>query len=367
MNVPYEFIVAVPGLTSTPPIEAEETLFVGRNDPRYKAIIAREKPVETFLRRFNSPLGKRLSPVIIARRVASRRLSTSALTGFRNAIAVQSVLKQRIAAWHGTPGSDVTFVDPFDIYPAGPGRGHYLQYSTPMARGLDKIHALRGQPGLGVFHPDWNVVDQDDELLAALMCVWKWRARHIADVSFRERVMRSLEMAYLGLRAPMIQMTSRNDLGIALTAWVAAFETLAHPGDEKVGFKHVSTLIKEVKWHSSNLRRPRFVSGSGHPGKTTKPVQVYGRLWVERSHALHGAPIPRKESRHRRTVFRELLLFQAPCLYRSVLLHVLSRCGHGTFPAKDLSRTIRIAPRLQEAYEAPLVGSRARSKLAFLL
>ena len=126
-------------------------------------------------------------------------------------------------------------------------------------------------------------------------------------------------MACYALRAPYGNLQSVQDWGITTSLWVSAFEILAKPVKGGVSFRHVSSDIKRVPWCSRSLH-DKCVRAIDFPGFTTRPVQVYGRLYRVRNSFLHGDRVPRSGIESKRHPSWGNLSIQVPLLYRSLLL-----------------------------------------------
>jgi hypothetical protein len=112
--------------------------------------------------------------------------------------------------------------------------------------------------------------------------------------------------------------------------WVSAFEILANPHIVKVKFEDVGAMIKAIPWRDRKLRvKNRAAVGSKKGEKTTLPVQIYGRLYQTRNAYMHGNALRKGEYEFHKRKRWGNLFFQAPALYRCVLMHTLNSKGFG--------------------------------------
>lgn len=96
------------------------------------------------------------------------------------------------------------------------------------------------------------------------------------------------------------------DLGVRITSWVSAFETLVHPGAGRVGIVQVLDLIRQIRWtgaaarkgswlrlQSPPLSRRRFTLrlAKGQTSRENAACHLYWRLYNLRNDVAHGNPI----------------------------------------------------------------------------
>jgi hypothetical protein len=137
-------------------------------------------------------------------------------------------------------------------------------------------------------------------------------------------------MAYYAMRNPFLILGGQPDFGVQMSMWVSAFEILANPHIVKVKFEDVGAMIKAIPWRDRKLRvKNRAAVGSKKGEKTTLPVQIYGRLYQTRNAYMHGNALRKGEYEFHKRKRWGNLFFQAPALYRCVLMHTLNSKGFG--------------------------------------
>jgi len=323
-------------------------------DPLFGELDERPR-VESYLRCFRTPFDAALQPTVIVRPASEPIPAADELTNFRNVIAASAVVKaraDRCRPRHNNHGP--LFSELFDFYPihlrlTRPG----LIIQTAAERGTDTAERFHGQGALTYVYPDNVDVKFDEQLLSALLALWKAKPHRRAAKARRRRLFRSLELACAAMRGGPVNFGSVTDRGVSLSLWVSAFETLAHPLTGDVGIGNVRTFVEAVPWHGKRVRLKRYAfdyrsahrrTGVAFPAgwsRVSKPVRVYGRLYRARNLMLHGEELPPMGLEPEGRKGWGPLDLQAAALYRCVLLHQLSLDGFGTYPAKPDRATAR--------------------------
>lgn len=133
------------------------------------------------------------------------------------------------------------------------------------------------------------------------------------------------------------------DLGSRITSWVAAFETLVHPGPGRVGLQDVLALIRRLDWQDAPARRvkPRpkrtislkdqrykIPSKNGPSERENAPCHLYRRLYDLRNDLAHGNVLRPREFAARRGQARGPRIDElAPLLFRECVLQRLRQLG----------------------------------------
>lgn len=333
----WDFIACIPAIRLAHLVESGSTVALPSSDPNYQRIVQETTGLQKFLHSFTSSFGTPLEPTIIVRHPTAKPMTAVDLASFRNLIALSAIVKAKRDTWrsHQRPVGALCS-DLFDIPPVNLARnGEEVSIVTAYEQGIHRLDKFRGQPSPGVVYSEHYKAEFDDQMLTALLALWSDSGAKGEMRRFRLKVLRSLELAYLALRAPFSNFGSIQDHGVMLSLWVSVFETLAHPGTQKVGFCHVATVIKSVPWATERLRRRRYRPiDKRQCSLTTLPVQIYGRLYKARNHYLHGDSLPENGIELCRRKSWGQLSVQVPLLFRSIVLHLLCKHGYGTFPMK---------------------------------
>jgi hypothetical protein len=330
-----KYVMTIPSLDIHDAIETSDLVLVGSRDPRYLAACNDSPNLADYLSRFSSPFGRKLSPSIVLRDTLFPKVTAERLSSFRNAVAVSSVLESRVRSYIYQRAIGCFSTEMFEFYPVSLASDEKdLITRTVLEQGLaNPISSFHGQSSPAVIYPQNLDFGYEKCLLEALVAFLDGRATTPDGRRFRSKVLLSLQFAYYALSTPFSHLGSAVDYGVALSLWVSAFESLAHPGDQDVTFSHVSSLIRSVPWFSARLRRSGYSAvGAKVAGKqTTLPVQSYGRLFQTRNKYLHGGKFPKGQFEYQQRKNRVPLQFQVPALYRCVLLSELAKQSYGAY------------------------------------
>jgi hypothetical protein len=347
--IQFKYVMTIPSVDIKGFVAINDLALIGSDDDRYQKLQAESAVMAKYLAAFRSPYGTLVQPSIVIRDVSLPKVDARRLCDFRNAIAVASVLRSLIEKYtkDGIMGAYCT--DLFDFHPVSVSSdGTDLIGRTLFEKsiGMD-VAKFSGSTTPSIIFPQHVRVIPDEWLMMRLLNLLEMRCRRKGSTQFKNRVFRSIDMAYYALRAPMVNLGAQVDFGVGLSLWVSAFETLAHPGIGKVTFSHVSSMIKDVPWQSLRLRRKTYTSVGQEKkpqkpnARVTLPVQVYSRLYCSRNRYAHGNPLPagRYEFVHRKSWGN--LWFQVPALYRCVLCHLLATNAAAACPNSSdiLART----------------------------
>lgn len=360
-----EYLACLPALDLPDPLETNSLLFLGHRDHRYVDLKTRIPHLKEYLESFREPLGQPLSPTIVAAKRPRMDQALETLLHVRDALALASVSWSTAQTALQKTRRGVPCSDFFDFYPYNLAKGTdgFMTLQAPFEQGMAWVDdQFRGQPNPTVVHPTHFSAGRDEYLLTALVRLVDNDGN--LDPDQRTRLLRALTAAFHAMRAPPSVAATRDERGFRLSLWVTAFELIARaPTAPDVGFIDVANLLKSVPWAHERLRRPRCSpvatrpGRSAPPGRTTRPIQIYSRLYRTRNDFLHGNDLPQHGiERHRRANWGRLD-DQAPILFRSALLHLLDRHGIAAFPTFR-SRTVqRRHVHAQLAYEQVLYSS----------
>lgn len=347
MNSNLKYVFTIPSIDIPGHISIDDLILLGSKDDRYQELKNSNSFLSKYLDSFRAPFGTKINPSIVVRDKTLPRVDADRLTAFRNAIAVSSVIYSMMKSYLYNTPTGCTCTDLFDFHPVSVSSdGDDFSVRTAHTIGFDdRIEDFKGQTTLAVAYPETVRPSFDEEFMMTLLNLIEKRSHRIKEKEFRNRVMRALDMAYYALRSPFVNLGNKTDFGVSISLWVSAFEILANPYTKDVHFKDVSTLIKQVPWENAKLRRKNYTA-IAYNGKTTLPVQIYGRLYHTRNMYLHGNIIPKGSFEFRRRKRWGNLLFQVPVLFRCVLMYLLQT--NGFTPESQY-------PYLQRTYERVLL------------
>ena len=339
----FKYVMTIPSVDIKGFVAINDLALIGSEDKRYGQLQAENPVMAKYLAAFRTPGGTQVHPSIVIRDASLPKVDTRRLCFFRNAIAVSSVLYSRTKQYKANTPVGAYCTDLFDFYPISVSSdGTDLIGQTPYeVAGWMEVDGFAGSTTPSVVHPQHVRVIVDEWLMMWLLNLLEGKYRQRAAVQFRNRIFRSIELAYYALRSPIVNLQAQVDFGVALSLWVSAFEALAYPGTGDVHYSHVSSLIEAVPWQCRHLRRRTCanIRRERKPQKTRNkvslPVQVYARLYYNRNKYAHGNPLPKEryEFVHRKDWGN--LWFQVPALYRCVLRHLLATSGVTARPSSS--------------------------------
>lgn len=369
----WYFLIALPAVKLKDPVEVGSAAVVPASDPRYKRLVESDPGIKEYLACFRTAFGQALSPAII---ICDKRVpapNSQDLADFRNILALAAVTQSRTDRCnHHYGGDGPAYADLFEFHPVNlrkSGKGLIVESGTEFGSSLG-IANFAGQPHPAYVFPNNVTPKFDVTLLNSLLSLWRAKPSTIAGRQYRSRVFRALELAYHALASPFRHLGSDAERALPLALWVSSFEILAHPGHQDVHFKDVEALIVKAKWYSRQAKAKRFASvehrrppKAGKPPlpplpRTSRPVQVYQRLYRVRNQSLHGGAVAPSLIKSKRW---NHLYAQVPGLFRGVLLSVLATGGFHTYPKEppggDVVEALEFAFRVDRhyrEYEMPL-------------
>lgn len=342
----WEYLVSVPGISIPESVEISDLAALNYKDKRYKHIVKSNSGLRKYLRSFKTPFGGKIYPTIIVKNANRKQINSKDIANFRNVVAISCLTKSRRYFYDHRSSSQAIYSDAFDICPVNLATdSEHVTIHTAAEKGEDyPVKEYKGQPGPAFVFTDELSSEIDRFLIMSFTSIWNKRQLTVSQQTFKLKLFRSLELAYHACRCPYMQLGSKNDHGVTLSLWVSAFEILANTGLNKVNFNDVSQIIKSVPWHTRKLRKNtcKSIETNGTTknifnsprGRTTKPVQIYGRLYRLRNIYLHGSPLPKRGIEGLKKYSWGDLFFQIPIIYRCVILKLLEVNQCGSFPSK---------------------------------
>jgi len=309
----------------------DDLILLGSTDKRYEDLKAQNPVLKQYLDSFRTPFGRKVNPSVIVRNERLPKVDASHLCAFRNAIAIAGVVYSRALSFTQNQNTGFLCTDIFDFHPVSVSSdGTELIAKTPfeLSAWCD-VKKFVGQTTLAVIHPEYIRPALDEGFALALLDAVEKRTRTRDEQMFKTRLARSMEMAFHALRSPFANLGEPVDFGVQMGLWVSAFEILANPHTTRVEFSDVSAMIKAVPWRHRKLRLKNRAAVGTQGKKTTLPVQVYGRLYRTRNAYMHGNRMHRGEYEFAKRKGWGNLFFQAPALYRCVMMNALNSRGFG--------------------------------------
>jgi hypothetical protein len=251
-----KYVITLPSIDISSSVEISDLILVGLNDSRYKEARKSSPNLSAYLDRFKTPFGSKLKPSIVLRYDSLPKINSEILSSFRNAIAVSSVIESRVMSYkfHRTTGCYTSEI--FEFYPIQLSSDENdLITITAMEKGIDAIKAFNGQSSPAVIYPNNLDFTYDKILMNSLLTFLDGDFRTKDERIFQTSVNQSLQFAFYALSTPFSYLGLKIDYGVAISLWVSAFETLAHPVHGDVNSEYVRQLLKKVPWHSNKLRQ----------------------------------------------------------------------------------------------------------------
>jgi hypothetical protein len=333
-----KYVMTIPSVDFVNYVAITDLMLLGSNDKRYQDLKKQNPVLKQYLDSFRTPFGKTVNPSIVVRDESMPKVDVSHLCAFRNAIAIAAVIGARTLSYINNEAAGHYCTDLFDFYPVSVSNdGTDLVARTAFENSFCcSVDNFARQPTPAVVYPENIDPAVDDKFTLALLDVVESRPRRTDEKTFKNKVIRSMEMAYYAMRSPFVTLGEPSDFGVLISLWVSAFEILANPHGAKVHFSDVSTMIKAVPWRDRKLRVRNLAAVGPKKGeKTTLPVQIYGRLYQTRNAYMHGVAMRKGEYEFCRRKGWGNLFFQAPSLYRSVLMNTLNSRGFGELLAQS--------------------------------
>lgn len=332
MSQKLKYVITIPSVDVPGYVAIKDLILLGSGDKRYQDLKEQSPILKQYLDSFKTPLGNKINPSVVVQDEDLSQVDASHLCAFRNAIAIAAVIGSLKDSYlYGRP-MGYYCTDLFDFHPVSISRDEKdLVARTPFEMCFgSKVSDFIGQTTWSVIYP--NKIDPiyDKEFMTALLDVVEEQTHTRKKQLFKNRVVRSMEMAYCALKSPFANLGRSVDFGILTVLWVSAYEILANPHVADVKFSDVSVMIKSVPWREKKLRiKNRMAVGAVKRKKTTLPVQIYGRLYKTRNDYIHGNVIHKATYESCSRKGWGSLFFQAPALYRCALMHILNKEGFG--------------------------------------
>jgi hypothetical protein len=292
------FVGLLHNLSLQEPVENKYVAIVPDTDTRAVSLVEASPALRRLVSGFTDQFGRSTSPslMIVHPKVPKRILTQDALIGFRNAVAICSIVK----AWEEELVRKLSlnvlkYSNYFDLHPISVGKdGDELIIRSPSILGIDEPEDFIGQtsPGLASHHRETAFYDVG--LLEAILFVWEDRfLRHGVRDWHSHVLFRSLEMAFHASTIPFENTSTIYDYGVKIALWVSAFELLASSKTKQIKLSDILDLLGNSKLYTSNLNKKLYTINFSDKNRKrgSLPKKLYHMLHLVRHDFLHGNPV----------------------------------------------------------------------------
>jgi hypothetical protein len=347
----WGLLYVLPNLVIERTFENEFLAIVPYNDLRLIHMCKDDQYLTTYLANFCDHRRKPIKPtVMIAKKNALiEAVSIEAVTSFRNIVALSILPLEWSTIRYGESdySPDYRWSDSFDFYPVTyyddrvfinePG---YRSFSS---KGVE----IYGSIAPHVYRPHHarNLL-VDEAIYNTLVKCWHTHFIDNNNDSALLALFRSLELAYHALASPRKNNSSIYDLGISITLWVSAIETIIYALHNEAQRKDVSKLLGTYTWENHKLNKQAW----NYKGYSQNLIQrAYNYLFDLRNRFSHGDPVVLEMLRPYGKV-NLTILDSAPIIYRTVLFSFLKN----KFGIQGVSNLNQIISTMK--FEEPLIN-----------
>jgi len=346
-------LFVLPDLCVSESIGDENIAIVPHDDSRVMEIVKQSPYAKAFVENFEDQLGRKHYPsFLISSAIAPPHLKNiDALVGFRNIVALTTIIKGHEHSLKSTFVSFPLYSDYFDFYPITISKdddGFLTQ--SPSILGFDDEHNnFTGQISPGLASPGHLTSDCSGYLFDQLHKVWQkhYLKKRLPKWSSRA-LFRSFEMAYQASAMPFKNHSTIYDYGASASLWVSAFEILSHPQKGNANLLTVLDLIEKYDWIHKDLKRRAYVINyRNKKRKVNLSQKLYKELYDTRNLFLHGNPVKPNRLKPFKDKNAQSITRFAPLLYKVALLNYLVQF-----------RDSRIKPNFRKEYMQRLFNER---------
>jgi hypothetical protein len=324
------FVALLHNLSIHEPVENGYVAIVPDTDDRAISLIKASPALRRLVSNFTDQFGRSASPslMIVHPKATKKLLAQDALIGFRNTIAICSIIQAWEEALIRKQSLNVLkYSNYFDLYPITVGKdGDALIIRSPSILGLDEPEEFVGQtsPELATSYRVNAFYDQ--ELVKAILLVWKDRFIKRRVRNWRSLVLfRSLEMAYHASTIPFENSSTIYDYGAKIALWVSAFEVLVRSRTEKADLSKVLHLLSTPKFYVPSLNKKLYtIKLRGEKRRCNLPQKLYYTLYATRNDFIHGNPVGIRNLFIKGSAKYHPLTAAAPIIYKLALQSFLN-------------------------------------------
>lgn len=317
----WDILYILPNLVLNQSYGNEYISIVPFNSSRLQNILKYDKCLSTFIGNFFDHRQSRIKPsaLIYNKQLMNEQHLTEAASSFRNILAISVLPLECTAISYGRYPNSPTYrwSDSFDFYPVTYNEGRFFTnepgYRSFSSKGLVNIY---GHTTPHVYRPhSINKILIDEEIYHTLSDCWRFHFIELMSTPNLISLFRSLELANHALASPRRNNHSLYDLGVAVTLWVSAIETLVYPLFNEAKRKYVSQLLGSYIWSDDRLNNKTW----SYDTYSQNLIQrAYYYLFDLRNLFSHGDPVHLNMFRPYGRINLNLIDF-APILYRTVL------------------------------------------------
>lgn len=328
------------------------------SDPRVGESISTNPFAKALIENFEDQFGRRIYPsaLIVKDDAPDYLKNIDALTGFRNALAISTIIKGHEHSLTSRFVAYPLYSDFFDFYPVtGSRQNDGFIKSTPSVLGFDDEHQdFRGQISPSLGGPEDLTDTVEDQLFKLLQKAWERRfIRQRREEWSTRTLFRSLEMAYQAASMPFKNHSTIYDYGSSASLWLSALEILSHPRTDNANLLTALSLLGSYDWIDKAIARKAYkVTYRKKDHKVNLVQRLYKELYDTRNDFLHGNPVKRNRLYPSKNTKVQPITRFAPVIYKVALLAFLSQ-----FRRTRLKRIDRLG-----AYMEKLMHERALSE-----
>jgi hypothetical protein len=326
----WSFIAILHNLSLNEPVENRYVAIVPDTDDRALSLMEASPALRRLVNGFTDQFGRRFYPsLLIVHPQAPKKLFVQdALIGFRNAIAICSIIQ----AWEESlvrkqSLNVLKYSNYFDLYPISVGKDEdSMIIRSPSILGLDEPEDFVGQTSPELASSYRVTAFYNAELLKAILLVWEDRFLKRGGRDWRSRVLfRSLEMAFHASTIPFENSSTIYDYGAKIALWVSAFEVLIKSEKNKADLLKVLRLLSTTKIYASDLNKKLYsIEFRGKKERYSFPQKVYHMLYLARNGFIHGNPVDVRNLFIKNSKQYHLLTTAAPIIYKIALQSFLN-------------------------------------------
>lgn len=353
----WELIFSLPNLGLNNAIGSKNIAIVPNDDSRIIEMVSKNNATKHFIEGFGDQFKREVSPsfLIIPSSSPNFLRDIDTLVGFRNIIALSSIIKGYEHSLKSNFVVDTLYSDYFDFYPISVSRdGKGFITSSPSVLGYDDdAQDFQGQTSPALANPGHVTANPDIQIYKLLEKAWNRRyiKRKLNEWHSR-KLFRSLEMAYQATTLPFKNHSTIYDFGSSACLWVSAFEILSHPRVNKVNLLSVLNLLGGYKWEHKVIKRKVYkIDYRGNSSKYNLIQKLYKELYDTRNDFLHGNPVRSNRLHPFRQQHVPAITRFAPLIYKVALLSFLYQYQDG-----------RKKKNWQREYMAKLINERGLSE-----
>ncbi len=325
----WEILFALPDLSLRESIGDEYIAIVPHDDLRIIEITNQSSYAKAIVENFEDQFGRKNYPsLLIINDTAPQHLrDTEAIVGFRNIVALSTIIKGHEHSLTSTFVAFPLYSDFFDFYPITIAKDDdgFLTQSPSILGFDDEREKFTGQTSPGLAGPGHVRADPVGQLFDQLQKVWQRRylKKKVNEWSTRT-LFRSLEMAYQASSMPFKNHSTIYDFGSSASLWVSAFEILSHPRSGKADLHSVLKLLGKYEWNDKKVKKKAYkIRYRGNDYRVNLVQKLYKELYDTRNDFLHGNPVRKNRLFPFKNIKSQPITRFAPLIYKVALISFL--------------------------------------------